>query len=363
MSNAHHGRYAAILVNEFDLSNFLNKFNANRTAPELECTTFQDTARSYVADFADGETNLEGYFSHDEADLDTAEDVFKAALGSSANRVVTICPEGSDVLGKRALLQDAVETKHMIDSPAAGLVMSNAGFRGEVTHGVLLAHKTARTATGNGTSVDNGAATYNGAVGHQHVFSRSGTSPTLDTKIQHSEDDSTFVDLITFAQKTAAGSERVKVTGLTAVAQVETATVTGPATASANVIVTVTGAGITGSPLATNVAVLNGDTAAQVAGKIRTALGLVAAITAVYTVGGSSATITLTKIAPAVNDATLNIAIDGTTNSTGVPDAASSANTTPGVAGGTVHRYTRETRTIGGTSTPTFTNAVGFARL
>ncbi len=118
-----------------------------------------------------------------------------------------------------------------------------------------------------------------------------------------------------------------------AVLQVETATVGGAATASANVIVTVTSASVSGSPLATNVAVTNGDSAATVAGKIRTALAAVAAITAVFTVGGSSATVTLTNLASAANDATLNIAIDGTTNSTGVPNAASSANTTAGVYG------------------------------
>jgi hypothetical protein len=78
---------------------------------------------------------------------------------------------------------------------------------------VLLVPKAARTATGNGTSHDNGAATTNGAVAHQHVFAKSGTTPTLDQKIQHSSDNSTFVDLIAFSQKTAAGSERVAVTG------------------------------------------------------------------------------------------------------------------------------------------------------
>jgi hypothetical protein len=114
--------------------------------------------------------------------------------------------------------------------------------------------------------------------------------------------------------------------------QVETATVASGATASANVIVTVTGTALTGSPLATNVAVTNGDTAAVVAGKIRTALGLVAAISDVYTVGGSSATVTLTKTVATANDATLNIGIDGSTNSTGVTNAGTSANTTAGVA-------------------------------
>lgn len=115
-------------------------------------------------------------------------------------------------------------------------------------------------------------------------------------------------------------------------AQVETATVAGGATATADVIVTVTGAGITGSPLAVNVTVDNLDDADTVAGKIRAALGATAAITALYSVTGTGPDIVLTEITLNGNDPTLNIAIDGTTNSTGVPDAASSANTTTGVA-------------------------------
>ena len=362
MGNAVHGRHCAIFANEFDISNYLNKASANRNAPELEQTTFQDAARTYVAIFQEGSIELGGFFSHDEVNLDTAEDVFKAALGSSTNRVVTIAPEGGSTFGNRAILCDAVETKHEIDSMAAGLVTTMASFRGDVQHGVLLAHKASRTSTGNGTAVDNTASSGNGAVGHLHVFSQSGTTPTLDVKIQHSLDDSTYVDLMTFTQATDVTSERLTTTGTTAVLQVETATVTGGATASANVIVTVTGSGITGSPLATNVAVLNGDSASDVGGKIRTALNAVTAITSVYTVGGSGADITLTRITAAANDATLNIAIDGTTNSTGVPDAATSANTTAGVLGDQVYRYVRESRTIGGSATPTFNYAVAFAR-
>ncbi len=114
--------------------------------------------------------------------------------------------------------------------------------------------------------------------------------------------------------------------------QLETATVASGATGTANVVVTVTGAGIAGSPLVTNVAVASGDTAAQVATKIRAALGGVGAITSVYTVGGTGVSVTLTRIAAATNDGTLNIGINGTTNTTGVTDAPTSANTRAGVA-------------------------------
>jgi hypothetical protein len=119
------------------------------------------------------------------------------------------------------------------------------------------------------------------------------------------------------------------------VSQVETATVVGTIVDAGDAAVTVTAAGMTGTPKTINVAVAALDTAAQVAGKIRTALGLDAAVIALFTVGGASATVTLTRIAPAANDGTLNISIDNGT-CTGLTTAATSANTTAGVTPDTV---------------------------
>lgn len=121
----------------------------------------------------------------------------------------------------------------------------------------------------------------------------------------------------------------------TPTAQVETAVAVTTATGDGTITVTVTAAGLAGSPLATEVEILTGDTAAVWAGKVRAALGAVAAITALFTVGGTGANIVLTKKAPAANDATLNIAI-ADTDTTGITPVVTSTNTTAGVAYDTV---------------------------
>jgi hypothetical protein len=121
----------------------------------------------------------------------------------------------------------------------------------------------------------------------------------------------------------------------TPVAQVETATAVGTITGSGNAAVVVTAAGMTGSPKTLNVAVLENDTAATWAGKVRTALGLDAAVTALFAVSGSGAEIILTKLLPAANDATLNISLDNGT-CTGITTAATSADTAAGVPYDTV---------------------------
>jgi len=112
--------------------------------------------------------------------------------------------------------------------------------------------------------------------------------------------------------------------------QVETATAAGTITASGNATVVVTGDDIVGSPLTVSVAVANTDSAATWAGKVRTALGAVTAITSLYTVGGATTAISLTRIVKRYNDSTLNISLANGT-CTGITAAPTSANTTPGI--------------------------------
>lgn len=191
----------------------------------------------------------------------------------------------------------------------------------------------------------------NAAIAAFFTVSGTGVSVIL-TAINRAANDATMD--VTLANGSATGmtgtSSANTTAGVAPVAQVETATVASGASANGNVIVTVTAAGMTGSPKAINVAVLSSDnTAVLVAAKIRTALAADSAVAALFTVGGSSATVTLTRTSPAgvSNDATLNIGIDGTTNSTGVTNAATSANTTAGVAG------TQQVETLTVTGTPT----------
>lgn len=116
---------------------------------------------------------------------------------------------------------------------------------------------------------------------------------------------------------------------LDSTAQVETATAVGTITGSGNASVTVTADGLTGSPLLIPVAVTSGDIAATWAGKVRAALAANLAVTALFDVGGSSATITLTRNEPAANDSTLNIAL-ANGSCTGITAAPTSANTATG---------------------------------
>lgn len=121
-------------------------------------------------------------------------------------------------------------------------------------------------------------------------------------------------------------SSSVDATLNTNATQIETAVAAGTVTGSGNASVVVTAVGLVGSPLTTPVAVLNGDTAADVGGKIRAALNAVTAITNMFTVGGSGANVTLTKLTDEATDATFNISI-ATGTATGITAAPTSTMT------------------------------------
>jgi hypothetical protein len=111
--------------------------------------------------------------------------------------------------------------------------------------------------------------------------------------------------------------------------QVETATVAGTVTTAGNATVTVTAAGLSGSPKAISVPVALNDSAAVVAQKIREGLQLDAAVTAMFTVSGTGVLVTLTAKTPIANDATMNIAIANGTCA-GLTAAPTSTDTTAG---------------------------------
>lgn len=108
--------------------------------------------------------------------------------------------------------------------------------------------------------------------------------------------------------------------------------IVGTITGAGNATVTVTAAGMTGSPKDISVAVALNDTDAQVAAKVRTALAADADVTAMFGVSGTGANVVLTALQSAANDATLNIAYTNDTCTGLTPDATSN-NTTAGVKG------------------------------
>lgn len=114
----------------------------------------------------------------------------------------------------------------------------------------------------------------------------------------------------------------------TPVRQVETATIVGTITKEGTATVTVTSA-LYEEPVVMHVPVAVDDDASAVAEKIRAYIEPI--LEDEFTVSGEGASVVLTAVAPAANDATLNIAVTNGTCEGLTPDETSD-NTTAGVA-------------------------------
>lgn len=208
-----HGRNAAILIDEFDVSAYFMGSDESAEVDLPPTTTYGASAvRRQVVGLKDGTMSLEGY--HDAA-AGGSQAVLKAIYGSATASVVTKAPEGVATIGLPALMLSAREKTLKSGSPVDGVTPISSELTADGGIDLLgKVHKAlgATTATANSTSIDNAVATTNGGVGHIHATAIGGT-PTLDAVIADSADDSAFATILTFAQLTAAGKQRVEITG------------------------------------------------------------------------------------------------------------------------------------------------------
>lgn len=197
-----HGKNTGVLVKQYDLSAYFNSADSAYTADTAEVTTFGASAKSYIAGMKDATVSLAGFW---DGDANAVDSVLSAALGGAA--LITIAPAGLATVGNPAILADALTTSYGVSATVgdAVAVSAEAQVSGGMNAGIILASLIARTATGSLASVDNGASTSAGLRGFLHITAFNGTDVTV--KIQESPDNSTWADLITFTQATAAGSE------------------------------------------------------------------------------------------------------------------------------------------------------------
>lgn len=133
------------------------------------------------------------------------------------SRVMCIAHEGNTI-GKKFLgLAGTFAGKYSRILNLAKLHKANVAYTvtGESEQGVILQDFEAITADGDtdAESVDNAASSANGGAGYLQVGTYTGFTGYV-AKIRHSADDSTYADLITFTNVTAARqAERLTVSG------------------------------------------------------------------------------------------------------------------------------------------------------
>lgn len=210
-----HGRKTDVLIDAYNLTRFFKSSRIKSDLDALDGTCFGSTAKEFGTGFSGGECSLEGLFKAIDPDIVDAAEVLSSVIGAAVSPIVSIGPAGIDAVGDIVKLFQGDQQNHDVISSIQNLTMITAQFLASqgIRTGKALAPIANYSTTGNGASVDNAAATTNGAVAHLHVTSADGTLPTIDWVVQHSVDNAVWVDLITFTQATDITKERLTVTG------------------------------------------------------------------------------------------------------------------------------------------------------
>jgi hypothetical protein len=207
-----HGKTTVVLYNGANLTSYFNEASVSNSVETAETTAFGNDAKTYITGLIDGTISATGMF---DGAVGAVDATLTATLGATDADVMTVMPEGATA-DKRTYSCAVRETSYEISSPVGDVVAANLEVQatGGVDTGKVIEGLTSVSASGNSTSINNGAATSNGGVAYLHVTvnSRDGASTF---KVQHSTDNVSFVDLATFSSvaASATGGERVAVTG------------------------------------------------------------------------------------------------------------------------------------------------------
>lgn len=205
-----HGKNTRMLINEFNLSAYLNNIDMARDADTPETTVYEVDDRTYIAGLRNATLSLSGFV---DLGSDASDEVLSDTLGVETARIVTLAQNGLAV-GEVVYMFQTHSTSYSPSSPVDGVVSFSADVQstGQVDRGVSLHNISSEGSSANGTSVDNSASSSNGGVGHLHVSVAGGS--TLDVDIEDSSDDMSFSSLISFTQvTTTATSQRSTVAG------------------------------------------------------------------------------------------------------------------------------------------------------
>lgn len=204
-----HSKNSRVFMNERHASGQVTAWTVTHTRQYGTATTILDSGAKFIPGLKSGALVIRGLF-------DSAQHVdteVSTALGVDNGLLVSVCPD-TTVVGARALFCPADPEGYEVAATVAESVTFAVDTVPDamVDMGVVLHDHAAETADGNEESVDRGASSAGGAAASLHLTSYTGLTG-ITVKIQHSSDDDTYADLITFTAATGVTSEFKTVTG------------------------------------------------------------------------------------------------------------------------------------------------------
>lgn len=192
------GRVTAVTMDQFDITGYYNEYKFKRDAAVIDVTPFGNRVAVDLSGFQKASIELKGFYNADH-DIE-----MHRRFGQDDDVYLALATTGYRPLAPVVMLPSTI-TKYEISAKAKDSVDLDAEFtlRGSVDDGVqLISPKTVLSAaTGVSGDYDAGSllgSTDAGCAAQLHVWSMTGTTPTLDVKIQHSDDGTVWSDLLTF---------------------------------------------------------------------------------------------------------------------------------------------------------------------
>lgn len=210
-----HSKFTKMLLRDVDISSFVMESSPDYSVDMSDTTVYGKTNKTKATALGDSKLSFSGLY---DPVADGIDALVVPYLGVNVDQLAMI-GYGGFAVGQGVSLIGGKFSGWKLSDPVGDMVKFTAeieGSDGGVVGRSLHDTATTETITANGASVDAGAGqltTLFGGIGHLHVLSATGTSPSLTVKIQDSADNSTFADLITFTAATARTFERKFFTG------------------------------------------------------------------------------------------------------------------------------------------------------
>lgn len=188
----------------YDLSGDVNVVDGmGYTQQMLDVTTLDVAATARIAGLSDDALTVNGWF---EATSDHAAYTSNTGKMPTADQIVFT--QMGTALGDPFAGMTAKEATYVVTRASGAALATTATYSStageQAEWGVTLtASKTTNVSGSSGTGVDNAASSANGCVAYLEAMSL--VSGTCVVKVQHSTDNVTFTDLITFTSVTTAG--------------------------------------------------------------------------------------------------------------------------------------------------------------
>tara|TARA_R100001129_G_scaffold168856_1_gene137272 strand:+ start:362 stop:1075 length:714 start_codon:yes stop_codon:yes gene_type:complete len=196
-----HGKDTKVFFNNNDFGQYFNNIDFARTVDVAETTAFGNDNKTFVAGDRDGTVSMSGLFDA------TADAILQPFLGSSTDTNLIVGLDGITD-GKTVMFGAGIVSNYGQSSPVGDVVATSVDMQSDdgFFNGLVLDNATI-TATGNSSVTDNGASSTNGGGAFAIATTVSGSTPVATVKIQHSSDNVTYVDLVTFTNFSAVGSQ------------------------------------------------------------------------------------------------------------------------------------------------------------